>query len=63
MIILENGKYKIYERQDGCIVCDRYGEPWQEFVGDKMMYLLYVAYMELKTINEHLENIIRGEND
>lgn len=39
-IILEGGKYRFYI-QDGILKCDRYGEPWREFIGDKAVFALF----------------------
>ena len=39
-IILENGKYRFYVR-DYLLYCDRYNEPYREFIGNKAVHALF----------------------
>jgi len=44
-IILENGKYRFYVKDD-ILCCDRYGEPWRDFIGDKAVHALFQECLE-----------------
>lgn len=45
-ISLENGKYIFYIK-DHSLYCDRNGEPWRNFIGDKAIYGLFNKVIEL----------------
>lgn len=46
-LTLEDGKYTF--RMEGfSLYCDRYGEPWREFVGDKAISALYVHARDMR---------------
>ena len=40
-LILCNGKYRFYLDQNGILRCNRYGEPWREFIGDNAVLALF----------------------
>ena len=40
-IYLEEGKYIFYKDNKGIIHCDRYGEEWRDFIGDKAVSALF----------------------
>lgn len=41
---LENGKYELrFDEASGALCAYRYGEPWQDFTGNKFIYLLMQA--------------------
>jgi len=41
---LENGKYELrFDEASGALTAWRYGEPWQDFTGNKFIYLLMQA--------------------
>ena len=41
---LENGKYELrFYEGSGALTAWRYGEPWQDFTGNKFIYLLMQA--------------------
>ena len=46
-IILNDGKYRFYER-DGLLFCDRYGNPWRDFIGDKAVFSLFDKCLEMR---------------
>ena len=45
-IILDDGKYRFYEKHY-ILYCDRYGKPWREFIGDKAVWALFDKCLEL----------------
>lgn len=56
-LILENGKYRFYKPDGVTLVCDRYGQPWREFIGDKAVTALFDKYIELdERFNDYIEN-------
>ncbi len=46
-IILEDGKYRFYI-ENHTVVCDRYGEHWRDFIGDKAIYALLMHAIDLQ---------------
>ena len=46
-IILDEGKYKFYIKNDA-LCCDRHGEKWRKFLGDKAVLSLFHECLELK---------------
>jgi len=47
-LTLCDGKYTFYRHPDnGTLLCDRYGEPWREFIGDKAVAALFDAAMQV----------------
>jgi hypothetical protein len=46
-LILEDGKYRFYI-ENYTVKCDRYGEPWRDFVGDKAIYALLTHAIDLQ---------------
>lgn len=46
-IILYDGKYHFYEIEPGILKCDRYGEEWRDFTGDKAVSGLFDYVFEL----------------
>jgi hypothetical protein len=49
---LENGKYTVILGNNGTMTCHRYGEPWRELTGDKLVYALAVEVQRLRGILE-----------
>ena len=45
-IILEDGKYRFY-MENHTLKCDRYGEKWREFIGDKAVSALFGYAIDL----------------
>ena len=45
-IILNDGKYRFYE-EDSCLYCDRHGEYWRDFIGDKAVGSLFQKCLDL----------------
>lgn len=49
VLTLENGKYELrHDLQSGALCAYRYGEPWQDFTGNKFIYLLMEAALASK---------------
>lgn len=49
-IVLEDGKYTIRIHQDGKLECLRYGEPWRDLVGDKMVLAMAQEIQRLRVL-------------
>lgn len=47
-IELEDGKYTVTYNQ-GELKALRYGEPWREMIGDKLMYAMFCRIHELES--------------
>ena len=47
-IKLENGKYLFRNSENGILYCDRYGEGWRNFIGDKAVWCLFEKCLELQ---------------
>lgn len=43
-----DGKYDFSVGLSGVLFCDRYREPWRDFVGDKAVHALYNHAVELE---------------
>ena len=55
-----DGKYTvIYDFDTGQAECLRYGEPWRDLCGDKMVLALFDTIIELRTKVEQLEHAIK----
>ncbi len=54
-LILMGGKYRFY-KVDGALRCDRYGERWREFVGDKAILALFAYALESGAYRRALED-------
>jgi hypothetical protein len=50
---LDDGKYEFYLNDAGRLLCERYGEPWREFVGDKSSELATHCRMTLDDSSAH----------
>lgn len=59
LLILENGKYKFY-KVNGILKCDRYDEPWRDFLGDNAVNALYDELVEVKQNLITLEGILEA---
>jgi len=46
-IILEDGKYRFYE-ENYTLKCDRHGERWRDFSGDKAIFALFDHALQLE---------------
>jgi hypothetical protein len=56
-----DGKYTvIYDFDTGQSECLRYGEPWRDLCGDKMVLALFDEIVELREKVEQLERAIKG---
>ena len=40
-VSLEGGKYEIIDHEDGRLEARRYGEPWRDLTGDKLVHSLF----------------------
>ena len=63
-ITLSDGKYEFYEHNH-IVRCDRYGERWREFIGDKAIRALFDHATEQAEQIERLKKAIErfyGEN-
>lgn len=54
-INLEKGKYT-FKLQDYKLTCDRNGEEWRSFIGDKAVYCLFNRTIELQNMVCELES-------
>ena len=55
-----DGKYTvIYDFDTGQSECLRYGEPWRDLCGDKIVLALFDTIVELRTKVEQLEHAIK----
>lgn len=54
-VILEDGKYTFYVTDSFIPKCDRYDEPWREFLGDKAIYCLITHTIEQQKQIEQLQ--------
>ena len=45
-IVLCEGKYRFYFDGQGILCCDRYGEPWRDFIGDNAVLALMRQALE-----------------
>lgn len=56
-IVFENGKYEFLIDAHNNLICNRYGQPWREFIGDKAVYCLFMECLRVKQVlNDNLEN-------
>jgi len=55
-LVLCDGKYKFY-RINGTLVCDRLGDQWREFVGDKAISALFDADLSARSANVDTEAV------
>lgn len=46
-LVLEDGKYRFYI-ENYVVKCDRYGEKWRDFTGDKAIYALLTHTIDLQ---------------
>jgi ubiquinone biosynthesis protein UbiJ len=53
---LEGGKYTFHVSASGVLMCDRLGQPWRSFLGDKAVAALYDRVLELEAANNLLED-------
>jgi hypothetical protein len=56
----ENGKYVVEDHDDGSVLAKRYGEPWKDFTGDKLFYLMLARIEELE---QELARFWMGSDD
>jgi hypothetical protein len=57
-IIDLDGKYQFIETEGFKLKCDRYNEPWRDFVGDKAVGRLFSHAVELQEKIDLLDNAI-----
>lgn len=56
-------KYAI-KHEDGLnIRATRYGEPWREFIGDKLMYMLVTRFAKLEEENRKMRKLLQAVLD
>lgn len=52
LLTLEEGKYTIVQKDNGCLETLRHGEPWRDHTGDKMFSMLVdMACLNLKMLD------------
>ena len=56
-VAVEDGKYTVQIGDDGSLKALRYGEPWRDLTGDKLIYCLAA---ELQAAREQLEAVGAG---
>lgn len=61
-VSLENGKYDITIHDDGRVTANRFGDPWQDLTGNKMIYLLAMRAAEAEGLRQSLEVIAVGDS-
>lgn len=49
-VSVDSGKYR-FRFEDGKLTCDRYNEPWRDFIGDKAVLSLVMELAELRAEN------------
>lgn len=55
----ENGKYTLeFNELTGELKALRYGEPWQDFSGNKLIYLMLAEIDALKAVKDEVNNWI-----
>lgn len=52
---LQNEKYTFIKNDQGLLTCNRYGEPWREFLGDKAVAALFDYAIALRNLSENLQ--------
>ena len=63
-IELEGGKYSLIQTEGGRQVAFRYGEPWQDFTGDKFVAAMANRITELEAENADLRaKLAEAERD
>ena len=61
-IILEDGKYRFWKpdtKDDSNLYCDRFGEPWGEFIGDKAVSALFDIIFSIEK-DKHVQTLLRS---
>ena len=59
---LENGKYELrFDEASGALCAYRYGEPWQDFTGNKFIYLLMQAALAAAEVQPVGEPVAWGQ--
>lgn len=61
-IDLEDGKYTLCLHSDGRLEALRYGEPWRELCGDKLVLCLMQRVQALESKVEDLHNELLEDN-
>lgn len=66
-IVLMNGKYRFYRKfdnslKDSLLHCDRYGEPWRDFLGDHAVNLLFDFALDMKKKSNLKEDEMDADN-
>lgn len=49
-VVVADGKYCVRFTQDSLLVAERYGEPWRDLVGDKLVYCLASELIEARRL-------------
>lgn len=63
MVTLEDGKYKLEHDGTGYLRALRYGEPWRDLTGDKLMLALVQRIEELEAAPFGSGDLFWGEDD
>lgn len=65
IVTLEDGKYQLrFDEASGALCAYRYGEPWQDFTGNKFIYLLMQEALKAVPSEAYLSwagNNVRGD--
>ena len=59
-IIDLDGKYQFVETEGYKLKCERYNEPWRDFIGDKAVHRLFSHAIELEAKTKMLTEIVKG---
>lgn len=59
-VVLSNGKYCFRISKCGVLLCDRYEEPWRDFISDDAVLALFREAVKLR---KALAGIARGDYD
>lgn len=54
IILGDDGKYR-FHMDEGTLQCERYGEPWRDFLGDHAVALLFQECIRLEDQLRELE--------
>jgi len=57
-MVIEDGKYKFYI-QDYILYCERYGDPWKNYIGDNAILFLFHRVLEQSKIIDNLRFLIK----
>lgn len=55
-IVLDDGKYR-FHMDEGVLQCERYGEKWRDFIGDKAVSSLFDKCFEVMKLDEKFPRV------